>query len=89
MHIICCGNKRKKKKRGLRIRAIVGAKAGPILRGGPGRVCFVVLFFKRVAYLKKEKKKNQILVGGNKKGPADKASLGAWCILGTDRAKRF
>lgn len=36
--------KQEEKKRGLRIRAIVGAKAGPILRGGAGRVCFVFVF---------------------------------------------
>lgn len=59
-----------------------------------GFVLFCFCFFKRVAYLKKEKKKTlkkQILgwEGGKQKGPADKASLGAWCILGTDRAKRF
>lgn len=33
---------KQEKKGGLRIRAIVGAKAGPILRRGAGRVCFFI-----------------------------------------------
>lgn len=60
------------------------------------RMFFLKKKTKPSCLFKKEKtqKKKIIILGGKKKkkkhkGFVDKASFGAWCILGTDRAKRF